>query len=112
MDPISLAIGALIASGIGPAVGMGAGSAAPALAGAAAAVTTAPAWMVPAGIVAGTGALGSAGATGALGLAAQQNPFTAQGLHNATAEIHNQVAGSVADIVNPLNIPGIHVHVN
>lgn len=112
MDPISIAIATLIASGAGPAAAAGSAGAVPAIGAAATAVATAPAWVVPAGVVAGTGAAGSLGATGLLGAAAANNPFTAQGLQNAGADAFNGAVGSAADIINPLNIPGVHLHVN
>ena len=40
------------------------------------------------------------------------NPFTAHGLQNAGADAFNAAAGSAADLVNPLNIPGVHINVN
>lgn len=94
MDPITALIG------LGAAV-------LPLLGGAAAGIPPLAAGIGTAGVVSGSAVsgLGLAGAAAA-------NPFTATAVESAVADGFNNFATSVADVVNPLNIPGMHLDVN
>lgn len=94
MDPITalIALGALIL---------------PALGGTALGISP-----LAAGI--GAAGMGAGSAVSALGLggAAAANPFTATAMQSASADGFNNFATSVADVINPLEIPGLHLDVN
>ncbi len=69
--------------------------------------------LVTAGTAAAAAIGGGSLAAGGLGAAAAAaNPHTAQGVQNAGAVMFNDAVGSVAGVVNPLNIPGVHIQVN
>lgn len=67
-------------------------------------------------LAAGIGAAGVATGSAISGIgiagAAAANPFTATAAQSAVADGFNNFATSVADVVNPLDIPGFHLDIN
>ena len=106
MDPLTLAVGAGagligILTGLGPVAAPVAGAAA-----AAGPLTTL-------GVAVGAPlAAGSAAATGAGAAGIMSNPYTVQGVQSASADAQNQAVQGAADLINPLNIPGVRINVN